>query len=73
MSQEVGSILVLAAVFAIGSLRPINMGLLGRGLAGARGGPRAARSRGADPLWGMSMIIIAPITAWAIFVLPGWL
>lgn len=23
--------------------------------------------------WGMSMIIIAPITAWAIFVLPGWL
>ena len=22
--------------------------------------------------WGMSMIIIAPITAWAIFVLPGW-
>jgi hypothetical protein len=26
MSQEVGSILVLAAVFAIGSLRPINMG-----------------------------------------------
>jgi hypothetical protein len=51
MSQEVSSILVLAAVFAIGSLRPINMGLLGRGLAGARGGPRAARSRGADPLW----------------------
>jgi di/tricarboxylate transporter len=23
--------------------------------------------------WGMSMIIIAPVTAWAIFVLPGWL
>jgi len=23
--------------------------------------------------WGMSMIIIAPISAWAIFVLPGWL
>ena len=23
--------------------------------------------------WGMSMIIIAPITAWSIFVLPGWL
>jgi di/tricarboxylate transporter len=23
--------------------------------------------------WGMSMIIIAPITAWTIFVLPGWL
>jgi hypothetical protein len=22
---------------------------------------------------GMSMIIIAPLTAWAIFVLPGWL
>ena len=22
--------------------------------------------------WGMSMIIIAPITAWAIFVVPGW-
>ncbi len=22
--------------------------------------------------WGMSMIIIAPVTAWAIFVLPGW-
>jgi hypothetical protein len=23
--------------------------------------------------WGMSMIIVAPVTAWAIFVLPGWL
>jgi len=23
--------------------------------------------------WGMSMIIIAPVTAWAIFVVPGWL
>jgi len=23
--------------------------------------------------WGMSMIFIAPLTAWAIFVLPGWL
>ena len=23
--------------------------------------------------WGMSMIFIAPVTAWAIFVLPGWL
>jgi di/tricarboxylate transporter len=23
--------------------------------------------------WGMSMIVIAPITAWSIFVLPGWL
>ncbi len=23
--------------------------------------------------WGMSMIIVAPITAWSIFVLPGWL
>ena len=23
--------------------------------------------------WGMSMIIVAPITAWTIFVLPGWL
>jgi hypothetical protein len=23
--------------------------------------------------WGMSMIVIAPVTAWAIFVLPGWL
>jgi Na+/H+ antiporter NhaD/arsenite permease-like protein len=22
--------------------------------------------------WGMSMIIVAPVTAWAIFVLPGW-
>jgi Na+/H+ antiporter NhaD/arsenite permease-like protein len=29
MSQEVTSILVLAAVFVIGTLRPINMGLLG--------------------------------------------
>src|SRR5918998_4140808 len=29
MSQEVTSILVLIAVFAIGTLRPINMGLLG--------------------------------------------
>src|SRR3954469_18759431 len=29
MSQEVTSILVLAAIFAIGTLRPINMGLLG--------------------------------------------
>jgi hypothetical protein len=49
MSQEVSSILVLAAVFAIGSLRPIKHGLLGRGLAGARGGPRAARSRALIP------------------------
>jgi hypothetical protein len=23
--------------------------------------------------WGMSMIVVAPVTAWAIFVLPGWL
>jgi hypothetical protein len=23
--------------------------------------------------WGMSMIFVAPLTAWAIFVLPGWL
>lgn len=23
--------------------------------------------------WGMSMIVIAPITTWAVFVLPGWL
>jgi di/tricarboxylate transporter len=23
--------------------------------------------------WGMSMIIVAPVTAWAIFVAPGWL
>ena len=29
MNQEVTSILVLAAIFAIGTLRPINMGLLG--------------------------------------------
>src|SRR5215217_5804613 len=29
MSQEVTSILVLVAIFAIGTLRPINMGLLG--------------------------------------------
>src|SRR5215218_3278460 len=29
MNQEVTSILVLVAIFAIGTLRPINMGLLG--------------------------------------------
>src|SRR3954451_12048020 len=29
MNQEVTSILVLAAIFAVGTLRPINMGLLG--------------------------------------------
>src|SRR4029078_8400513 len=29
MSQELVSILVLVAIFAIGTLRPINMGLLG--------------------------------------------
>ena len=23
--------------------------------------------------WGMSMIIIVPVSAWATFVLPGWL
>ena len=23
--------------------------------------------------WGMSMIIIAPVAAWTVFVLPGWL
>ena len=23
--------------------------------------------------WGMSMIVVAPLLTWAIFVLPGWL
>jgi len=23
--------------------------------------------------WGMSMVVIAPFVAWAIFILPGWL
>ena len=48
---------------------------MGRSTGSARRSPDDKRDFVYEKLhqWGMSMILIAPVTAWAIFVLPGWL